>query len=149
MKNSRGFTLIELMIVVAIIAILAAIALPAYQDYTIRAQISECAMLSSITKTNVTEFFQNSGTFPNSNTQAGLPVPTAITGKFVSRVEVTNAGAFECTYSSVNPFRANSVINASTLRFTPASTGATVEWTCQSTTIASKYLPVLCRTGTN
>ena len=72
MKNTRGFTLIELMIVVAIIAILAAIAIPAYQDYTIRAQVSEGLTLSTGAKTAVWDFVADKGRMPPSNTSAGL-----------------------------------------------------------------------------
>ena len=71
MKKQQGFTLIELMIVVAIIGILAAIAIPAYQDYTIRAQVSEGLNLSAGAKAAVAEYFMDSGNFPTTNTEAG------------------------------------------------------------------------------
>ncbi len=85
MKNTqKGFTLIELMIVVAIIAILAAIAIPAYQDYLIRAQVSEGAVLSDGAKTAVAEFYSNHGHYPLTNQSAGLPTnATSINGKYV------------------------------------------------------------------
>jgi len=89
MKKQQGFTLIELMIVVAIIGILAAIAIPAYQDYTIRAQVSEGLNLSGAAKAAVTEYFQDQGTFPNSNNLAGLEAAVNISGKYVSDVEVS------------------------------------------------------------
>ena len=84
-KIQQGFTLIELMIVVAIIAILAAIALPAYQDYVIRSQVSEGAVLSDGAKTAVAEYYSNRGSAPVNNTSAGLASPASIT-VHVSRV---------------------------------------------------------------
>ena len=146
---NKGFTLIELMIVVAIIAILAAIALPAYQDYVIRSQVSEGSVLSDGAKTAVAEFYSNRGTAPTDNASAGLATSTSITGKFVSQLNVS-AGIITTTFSNASPQRANVAINGSTLSFTPifgASAGSTV-WTCSSA-IANKWLPTVCRAGSN
>ena len=96
MKKQQGFTLIELMIVVAIIGILAAIAIPAYQDYTIRAQVSEGLNLSGAAKAAVTEYFQDQGAFPGTNNLAGLEAAVNIAGKYVSQVSVTGAGVIYC-----------------------------------------------------
>ena len=150
MKKMQGFTLIELMIVVAIIAILAAIALPAYQDYVIRSQVSEGSVLSDGAKTAIAEFYSNTGHGPSTNTSAGLAGPASITGKFVEELDVSG-GVITTYFSSAAPQRANSAINTSTLVFSPifgATAGSTV-WKCSSSAIALKWLPTICRTGTN
>ncbi|EPH3632518.1 pilin, partial [Neisseria gonorrhoeae] len=86
----KGFTLIELMIVIAIVGILAAVALPAYQDYTARAQVSEAILLAEGQKSAVTEYYLNNGEWPENNTSAGVANPTEIKGKYVQSVTVTN-----------------------------------------------------------
>ncbi|EMT6354081.1 pilin [Neisseria gonorrhoeae] len=87
----KGFTLIELMIVIAIVGILAAVALPAYQDYTARAQVSEAILLAEGQKSAVTEYYLNNGIWPANNTSAGVASsPTDIKGKYVESVTVTN-----------------------------------------------------------
>ncbi|EMT3160255.1 pilin, partial [Neisseria gonorrhoeae] len=84
----KGFTLIELMIVIAIVGILAAVALPAYQDYTARAQVSEAILLAEGQKSAVTEYYLNHGKWPEDNTSAGVANPTEIKGKYVKSVTV-------------------------------------------------------------
>ncbi|ENV2092564.1 pilin, partial [Neisseria gonorrhoeae] len=86
----KGFTLIELMIVIAIVGILAAVALPAYQDYTARAQVSEAILLAEGQKSAVTEYYLNHGKWPSDNSAAGVANPTEIKGKYVKQVEVKN-----------------------------------------------------------
>ncbi|HID7648091.1 TPA: pilin [Neisseria meningitidis] len=86
----KGFTLIELMIVIAIVGILAAVALPAYQDYTARAQVSEAILLAEGQKSAVTEYYLNHGTWPKNNTSAGVASSSTIKGKYVKSVEVKN-----------------------------------------------------------
>ncbi|HFC4221511.1 TPA: pilin [Neisseria gonorrhoeae] len=86
----KGFTLIELMIVIAIVGILAAVALPAYQDYTARAQVSEAILLAEGQKSAVTEYYLNNGEWPADNASAGVANPTEIKGKYVQKVEVKN-----------------------------------------------------------
>ncbi|EMU4753363.1 pilin, partial [Neisseria gonorrhoeae] len=86
----KGFTLIELMIVIAIVGILAAVALPAYQDYTARAQVSEAILLAEGQKSAVTEYYLNHGKWPENNTSAGVASSSSIKGKYVKQVEVNN-----------------------------------------------------------
>ena len=108
MKNiQKGFTLIELMIVVAIIAILAAIAIPAYQNYLVRAQVSEAAVLADGFKTPMAEYYANRGAWPAANSSIGLPDTAASTaGKYVSGVSVaTNSDRKSTRLNSSHPLK--------------------------------------------
>jgi len=123
----KGFTLIELMIVVAIIGILAAIAIPAYQDYTIRSQVTEGLNLAASAKANVAETFGNSGNWPATNTAAGLDPATNIKGKYVTGVEIGTGGVITITYGG----QANARINGLTMSLTPyTSANGDVSWVC-------------------
>lgn len=158
-KMQKGFTLIELMIVVAIIGILAAIAIPAYQDYTIRAQVSEGMNLAAAAKAAVAETFLNRGTAPANRTAAGMTANATDTeGKYVDAVAVTN-GVITITYGN----EAHSRINNETLTLTPYASGDdSVVWRCgnapvpgglstitgatySAPTVDSNYLPSACR----
>jgi len=144
MKKQQGFTLIELMIVVAIIGILAAIAIPAYQDYTIRAQVSEGLNLSGGAKAAVTEYFQDRGTMPATNAIAGLANNTDIQGKYVAQVNVT-AGVIAVTYGNSS----HAIITGAQLELTPNTTNpGSVQWDCATgaPVIENKHLPAACRT---
>jgi len=152
MKKVQGFTLIELIIVVAIIAILAAIALPAYQHCVIRSQVSEGSVLADGAKTAVAEFYSNTGKTPTDNASAGLAQAASIDGKFVVSVTVSG-GTITSKFSSTAPQRANTAIDTEQLTFSPvfsASAGSTV-WKCKTgaTAVPEKYLPVICRSATN
>ena len=141
MKKQQGFTLIELMIVVAIIGILAAIAIPAYQDYTIRAQVSEGLNLAGGAKAAVSEFTMDRGTFPADNSEAGIAtVPTDINGKYTAQVEVTN-GEVSVEYGN----DAHTLLSGSSLELSPLTNAGSVEWVCKSADIADKHLPAACR----
>ena len=142
----KGFTLIELMIVVAIIAILAAIAIPAYQNYVIRAQVSEGMSLADGAKTAMSEYYTNKGTFPTTNNLAGLAAATSITGNYVSSVNVgSTAGQILITYSSTSPQKANTAIGGKTLILSAITTAGSINWTCKTGTINTQYLPSSCR----
>ncbi|ENX2834232.1 pilin, partial [Neisseria gonorrhoeae] len=97
----KGFTLIELMIVIAIVGILAAVALPAYQDYTARAQVSEAILLAEGQKSAVTEYYPNNGKWPEDNTSAGVASASEIKGKYVKEVKVEK-GVVTATMASSN-----------------------------------------------
>ena len=144
MKKQQGFTLIELMIVVAIIAILAAIALPAYQDYVARSQVSEAMTLSSGAKTAVTEYYADKGAVPTTNADAGLAGAASINGKYVTSVTVGNGGGITALMKGVGSVSAK--VAGKTFVLTPADAGGSITWDCKTNgTIDSKYRPSSCR----
>ena len=138
MKRSmqKGFTLIELMIVVAIIGILAAVALPAYQDYTVRAKVTEVILAASAPKTAIAEWFQTKGSLPA--TSASLGVETQVS-KYVASVAVANTTAVITATA-----QGDTAINTSTITMTPAASGSVLNWTCGGTILA-KYRPASCK----
>lgn len=138
----RGFTLIELMVVVAIIAILAALALPAYQDYTVRSQVAEGLSIAGTARAAVWEYVSNRGVLPANNAQAGLPAPASITGPYVAQVEVVAAG-IEVTYGN----KVNSAIAGDTLVLAPVmiASDTAVNWTCTGGSLADRYRATACR----
>jgi type IV pilus assembly protein PilA len=137
------------MIVVAIIAILAAIAIPAYQNYLIRTQVSEGAVLADGAKTAISEYYSNFGKFPSANGSAGLASAGSITGKYVSQVDVgETAGQIQVTYSDEAPRQANTAINGKILTLSAITGSGSISWTCKSNgsdNIDPKYLPSSCR----
>jgi type IV pilus assembly protein PilA len=144
MKNQKGFTLIELMIVVAIIAILAAIAISQYQDYVIRSQVSEGSSLADGVKTAVGEFYNNRGHFPLNNASAGLAAPASIKGEYVSEVDISGTpGIIQALY---NGGKANSNLsgNGGTLDFSAVPNAGSIEWHCQSAQLPQKWCPSSC-----
>ena len=152
MKMQKGFTLIELMIVIAIIGILAAIAIPAYQDYTIRAKVSEGLNLAATVKLAVTETYAAKSSFlTNDNLSYGLPPAASITGNYVSSVGVTGAsGAITITYNS--NLGGTPSADGGTIILDPTPGQGTMNWSCDGSgptgdagTMQNKYRPVDCR----
>nr|WP_101132177.1 pilin [Neisseria meningitidis] len=122
----KGFTLIELMIVIAIVGILAAVALPAYQDYTARAQVSEAILLAEGQKSAVTEYYLNHGKWPGNNTSAGVATSSKIKGKYVKEVEVKN-GVVTATMLSSG---VNKEIKGKKLSLWAKRQDGSVKWFC-------------------
>lgn len=138
-RVQQGFTLIELMIVVAIIGILAAIAIPAYQDYTKRAHVSEGLSLAAGAKTAVSEYYSTNNAWPSTNASAGLASSTAITGNAVTEVAV-NASRITVTFND----KVNSAAS-STLVLAASASGGAITWSCTGGTVDAKYRPSNCR----
>lgn len=131
-------------LVIPVGAILAAIAIPAYQDYVIRSQVSEGPALAEGSKTAVAEYYSNKGNFPSDNASAGVAEPASITGNYVSSLTITN-GTITVAYDGP---KANSALNGKVLAFGPIAVDGSIHWECTpaaGTTIDAKYLPVVCR----
>ncbi|EMT6794712.1 pilin [Neisseria gonorrhoeae] len=155
----KGFTLIELMIVIAIVGILAAVALPAYQDYTARAQVSEAILLAEGQKSAVTEYYLNHGEWPKNNDEAGVASASKIIGKYVKQVEVKN-GVVTAQMASSN---VNKEIQGKKLSLWAKREDGSVKWFCgrpvqranvaaaddvtkdDTNAIETKHLPSTCR----
>ncbi|ENV9278845.1 pilin [Neisseria gonorrhoeae] len=122
----KGFTLIELMIVIAIVGILAAVALPAYQDYTARAQVSEAILLAEGQKSAVTEYYLNNGKWPANNTSAGVASASEIKGKYVQKVEVAKG----VVTATMNSSGVNKEIQGKKLSLWAKRQDGSVKWFC-------------------
>lgn len=139
-KVQQGFTLIELMIVVAIIGILAAVALPAYQDYTIRAQASEGLSLASGLKVQVSDVYADTGALAGIDSGAdGIPVANTVIGKYVTEVAVAD-GVITATFGN----DANATLATETLTLTPTDNVGSLSWVCTSSA-ADRHVPAACR----
>lgn len=154
----KGFTLIELMIVVAIIGILAAVALPAYQSYTVRAQIAESIVIVEELKSNVSDYYKFKGYFPKDNSASGAPKPEFLQGNYVSKITIEE-GAFHVTLGN----KVNIAVKDKVLTIRPivvkGSPASPFSWVCgggsipeameakglNKTTIPNEFLPANCR----
>lgn len=138
-----GFTLIELMIVIAIVGILAAIALPAYQDYTVRAKMSEPLAMLAEAKTSIAEFYVSNGALPVGQPQSGI-VLTRVNSEIVNTIAWADAGTITATIEATAPGAADAQGTTFLLSAT-TNTDGTITWTCKSGTMPVKYLPSSCR----
>jgi len=155
MDKQHGFTLIELMLVITIVGLLAAIAIPAYQDYTGRAQVTEAFYLAGAQKQAVTEYHANHGSFPANNSDAGVADPLKITGNHVKSVTIETDSGSAIIIAEMKDEKVSNTIKGKKLilkgetTVSGIGTGGSYTWMCSpntsGTTIENKYLPATCR----
>lgn len=139
--KQKGFTLIELMIVVAIVGILAVVAIPAYQDYATRAKVSEAISMASQVKASVSEAYISNGSLPLDNAEAGLPASGSITSTYVESVSVAN-GVIEVAIQGTG----HTSLDAGSLSFTPTVSNNNLAWSCEvSSSSLNAFVPADCR----
>lgn len=140
MRKAKGLTLIELIIVVAIVAILAAMTIPAYQDYVARSQVTEAFSLAGDARTAVTIYHTHRSTYPSDNGDAGLADPASISGRYVASVTVVGgSGGIEVLLGN----QASTKVTGQTLSMQIHHAGGSLRWGCGG--IDTKYLPSACR----
>lgn len=141
MSTIRGFSLMELMIVLAIIAILTGIAVPAYQTYTTRAKFAEVFSLSAPAQLAIAEYQQSTGEWPVDNQHAGLSAAEDITGNYVESVSVQNNQII----ATLKENASSGIANASIILAATLGAAGQIIWGCYSLTIDPEYLPISCR----
>ena len=142
MKTADGFTLIELMIVIAILGILLAIAIPAYSDYTVRARVSEGLNLATTGKTQISETRLSTGSWPNNNAEAGMA--NTISSTYVDSLVVTPGGVLTITFDA-GAGRIPELGGNNDIVMTPTFGNAAVLWECNGGTVEDKFRPARCR----
>ena len=154
-RHHSGFTLIELMIVVAIIGILAAIAIPQYQNYVARSQVAEGLSMASSIKTAISAYYSTHGKYPSDNTALGIDSPFSIKGSYVNAITVKSGGKFEILFKDTPD--AHALIAKKAFYMLSQNEGGSISWRCDCTSIGStdctssagrpmqkKYLPSSC-----
>jgi len=151
--GQAGFTLIELMIVVAIVGILASVAIPAYSDYTVRAKVTEAVTAAGAIKTSVADYYYANGDLPTSNAEAGIGEPASFASGVISEISIepgtsegVNAGTISVEF---NPDLATDIETENKLVFTPYESNGGISWSCSVSKrggdFPSKYAPAVCR----
>jgi len=141
-REQQGFTLIELMIVVAIIGIIASIAIPLYTNFIVRSQVAEGIQLSSSAKVAVAEYFQDHGVFATTNASAGFEAGVNIVGNYVTQVQLAAGGAIQITYGN----EAHPQITGAVLSMTPVTNNGSLSWDCTGDALLpNKFVPEACR----